>query len=198
VKRLLCLLLVSCSTPQLIVEHPLAKVTASSKHDASFVSWVVHTHGPGIAAMLGVDPEPVEVEVFDTLYLPHDCSRMYGAFLTDGTIALGQAALHDHGHKVAHELVHAYASDEPWNDNLSPTLREGVAEFVSLFVTGELDAHRRLLESWPQDSDYARGFQAVDRVGLRAVVELARLGPVTEAALFELPTAQSHECLLPR
>ncbi|MHC4264132.1 MAG: hypothetical protein ACYSWX_16550 [Planctomycetota bacterium] len=208
-KRLLCLLLASCSAPTLVAEHPLVTVRSPHERGLVFVAWVTQHHGPRVAAILGVEPRPVEVEVHDSLYLPHSSSGPqsssgphsisgpYGALLTDGTIALAEAALHDHGHFVAHELAHAYLRDESWHANLSQTLKEGVAEFASLLATEEIAAHRELLASWPRDTEYSRGFQLVDRVGIEALRDLALTGPVTEARVAQLPAIASHGHFLP-
>lgn len=193
------LLLTSCAAQVARVEHPLARVEAPSEVDASFVAWAVHTHGPRAAAMLGVEPKLVEVEVRDGVFLPNEQgSRMLGAYCVDGSIVVSQAALQDHGRMVVHELVHAYLDGVAWHDNLPSYLREGVAEFVSCYVTHTYAAQRTLLETWPQDSEYARGFLEVDRVGLKALIELAQAGEVTQERLAALPTVDGHMHRLPR
>jgi hypothetical protein len=186
------LLLASCSSQALSVEYPMATVRAPSREDADFVAWVTHEHGPEIAAMLGVDCRAVEVTVLPVMYLPAsmypsgEFDRMLGGYCTDDSIVIAEGGLLNHGHVVAHELVHAYLDGVRWYENLPFALREGVAEFVGLHVTGELDARRRLLAGLEVDSPHRRGFEFVDRVGLETLIALGERGPVDEADLERL------------
>lgn len=192
------MLLVACAGPPVTVDHPLVTVRAPEGRDAAFVSWVVHRHGPSIAAILDVEQTSLEVEVVRGRCLSHS-SRMYGGYLSDGTIIVSEGALEDYGHKVAHEIVHAYLDGVAWHENLPVYLQEGVAEFASLYATGEYGLHKRFLDDMTLDPEdpYVLGFRAVDRVGLKALIELAKQGPVEDADLQSLPTAEYHEHLLP-
>lgn len=199
----------ACASKQHVAQTEFATIRGSFAADVEFVKFAVIRYGPQVAAMLGTQQVPVEIKILDSVVVPASVYGILGA-ADDGRIWLGRASCRGYGHVVAHELVHAYGSQEQWFRNLPPLVVEGTCEFVATEVTQATEMHRRRVkyfapstgqqpeEVWLAGSSlkalraypdlYSEGFRLVDRVGLEAIRELAESGRLTPESVAALPT----------